>query len=265
METTNKNYNKTTIGYGNPDVESYNVIFDYLSSTPVNSIRTSSIPLVQYWKTYEKRIIELENLLNLELINPHINFEYATASFGEAKSSMSDIMVQTRNIRIAIEGKFTEVRYPYELIKDWRIAKDPNNRELVLDHWRRKILPYADSDLLEIETIPYQFFHRLSSACDQAPEKAILLYQIFYDESTEAHLEKFLLLLESAKAIINPKNNLKIVFQTIPCKLTESNEQLRKSDKRNTIQQCKQKSKINQSDIFMYLKDNDLYSFYEGE
>ncbi len=38
------------LGFGNPDVQGYSVILDYYGGIQINSDRTSSVPLAQYWK-----------------------------------------------------------------------------------------------------------------------------------------------------------------------------------------------------------------------
>lgn len=239
------NSKQITIGYGNPDVSSYKVILDYLSLTKVNSLKTSSIPLAQYWMDYEKRIIGLENSLNLSLDNPHIYFENATKSHDNSKSSMSDIMIISDNVNIAIEGKYTElIKYSYETIGHWKDkSKNIENSKKVIAHWKEKIKPYSNSFLDEIDVIPYQFFHRLACSCDKSPSTAVLLYQIFYDNQTESKLKDSLDLLEAAKKIIDPKNNLIIKIQTIKCKLLPQ--------------------KNPNKDYFMNMKGNDIYNFEE--
>lgn len=88
----------------------------------------------------------------------------------------------------------------------------------MLEHWVSKILPYSEGDLTNIEDIPYQFLHRLAYACDKQPKHAILLYQLFIDDETRPTLDKILSVLTAAKDRINPKSNLKILFQQIECK-----------------------------------------------
>lgn len=247
MSNAVENGNRVTFGFGNPDVDSYEVVFDYLGLTDINTIRTSSIPLAQYWKNYDKRIQEIETLLSLKLEHPKILFEYATASLGNSNPSMTDIMILSENdIRVAIEAKYTElIGGHYESIDKWLEKSKGNskNKENVLLHWTRKIQPYSDSDLSNIGDVPYQFFHRLASACNRSPKTAVLLYQIFYDEETKSSLQSTLELLEKARTKIQPKENLLITFQPIPC-------ELEKTVDKNAL-----------SDIFHRLKRENFYRF----
>jgi hypothetical protein len=211
--------NEVKLGFGIPDVQGYSVILDYYSGTQINSDRTSSVPLAQYWKDYPKRLLEIEHQTGLRLLHPQIHFEYATESFGNSNASMSDVMILADGVRVAIEAKFTEfANYGFQTIAEWLSESTGNNKMRVLDHWVGKIAPYSEGDLTDIEDIPYQFLHRLSCACDKHPEHAILLYQLFIDDETRPTLDKMLSVLTAAKDQINPKSNLKILFQQIECK-----------------------------------------------
>lgn len=114
----------------------------------------------------------------------------------------------------------------------------------VLEHWVSKIIPYSESDLTNIEDIPYQFLHRLECACDKNPKHAILLYQLFIDDETRPSLNKMLSVLTAAKDRINPKSNLKIVFQQIECR------------------QVKHYASDQLKDIFSDMKSNRSHAYY---
>ena len=79
--------------WGNPEISDYDLILDYFSGTKIHSIKTSSVPLAQYWKQTEKRITSVSRILNENLHDVDIYFEYPTRSLGRSKSSMSDIMI----------------------------------------------------------------------------------------------------------------------------------------------------------------------------
>lgn len=212
---------EATLGFGNPDVHGYSVILDYYGGTHINTDRTSSVPLAQYWKDYQKRLIEIEHQAGLDLVHPHIYFEYATESLGASSASMSDIMIVADGVRVAIEGKFTEfVKYGFETIGTWlRLPNGNRNDKMrVLEHWVNKITPYSGGDLTNIEDVPYQFLHRLACACDKSPEHAVLLYQLFIDDEIRPVLEGMLSVFNAARDRINPKGNLKILFQQIECR-----------------------------------------------
>lgn len=207
------------LGFGNPEVQGYSVILDYYSGTQISSDRTSSVPLAQYWKAYPRRLLEIEHQTGLSLLHPQIHFEYATESLGNANASMSDVMILADGVRIAIEAKFTEfAKNGFQTIGGWLSTGNKENRRRVLDHWVNMIIPYSESDLTNIEDIPYQFLHRLACACDKHPEHAILLYQLFVDDKTRSTFNEMLSVLTATKERINPKSNLKIVFQQIECR-----------------------------------------------
>lgn len=213
--------NEVSLGFGNPDVQGYSVILDYYGGTRINSDRTSSVPLAQYWKDYPKRLLEIEHQTGLRLLHPQIHFEYATESLENANASMSDVMILADGIRVAIEAKFTEFsRFGFQTIGEWLNLPNGNrnNKMRVLKHWVNKIVPCAEGALTNIDDLPYQFVHRLACACDKNPEHAVLLYQLFIDDETRPTLDKMLSVLTAAKDRINPKSNLKVLFQQIECK-----------------------------------------------
>lgn len=213
------NPDEVKLGFGNPDVQGYSAILDYFGGTRIYSDRTSSIPFAQYWKDYPKRLLEIEHKTGLSLLHPQIHFEYATESLGNSNASMSDVMILADGVRIAIEAKFTEfAKNGFQTIGGWLSTGNKENRRRVLDHWVNMIIPYSESDLTNIEDIPYQFLHRLACACDKHPEHAILLYQLFVDDKTRSTFNEMLSVLTAAKERINPKSNLKIVFQQIECR-----------------------------------------------
>jgi len=47
------------IRFGHPQPYCYNTILDQFSGTSINSFRTSSIPLVQFWKNNEVYLNEI--------------------------------------------------------------------------------------------------------------------------------------------------------------------------------------------------------------
>lgn len=108
--------------------QGYSVILDYYGGTRINSDRTSSVPLAQYWKDYPKRLLEIEHQTGLSLLHPQIHFEYATESLGNAKASISDVMILADGVRIAIEAKFTEfANYGFQTIAGW-LSESTGNR-----------------------------------------------------------------------------------------------------------------------------------------
>ena len=154
--------NDVKLGFVNPDVQDYSVILDYYGGTRINSYRTSSVPFAQYWKDYPRRLLEIEHQTGLSLLHPQIHFEYATESLGNANASMSDVMILADGVRIAIEAKFTEfAKNGFQTIGGWLSTGNKENRRRVLDHWVNMIIPYSESDLTNIEDIPYHFLHLL--------------------------------------------------------------------------------------------------------
>jgi hypothetical protein len=203
---------KIDIRFGQPTPYNYETIIDHFSGTSYSTFRTSSIPLVQFWKDTETRLGKLFKVLNLDPRHTTLCFEYPTPpQKGKGKSSMTDLMVFAEDIKVAIEAKFTEYtpNGSIKLIKHWGKKGNTENKKLVLQYWKDLIGPFSygmdDEALLNVE---YQFFHRTASACKDI-KQAIVVYLVFYDEETKKHLGSFIKKLKNYITVINPKDNLK--------------------------------------------------------
>ena len=193
--------------YGNPeDTGSWEQAASvFAAHDSVNSERTSSLPLVQFWKPQgkEKKLNSwADTLLKKCGITPSdvekLMFEYPVpVNKGKGKSSMTDLMIISKSHVVAIEAKWTECKKKYELISEWTTGgKDKRNREEVLKGWIQYINDYAGSDILDArhlevyDDIPYQLLHRIASACaiaQQQKKEAVVIYQLFYDNDADGN------------------------------------------------------------------------------
>ena len=64
--------------FGHPNSYDYETLIDQFSGTKINSIRTSSVPLVQFWKNTEKHLYLLFETLHLPAKDVALCFEYPT-------------------------------------------------------------------------------------------------------------------------------------------------------------------------------------------
>jgi hypothetical protein len=199
--------------FGHPDSYDYETLIDQFSGTKINSIRTSSVPLVQFWKNTKKHLYLLFDTLRLQAQDVALCFEYPTKPLkGKGKSSMTDLMIIGHDFKIAIEAKFTEyVKMNSEPISKW-LQKGDNqkNKEEVLGYWKDLIRPFSQQlNESSIVNIDYQFFHRTASACKDV-EKAYVVYQIFYDAQTKNGVADYKNKLMTYVKLLNP--NQKINF-----------------------------------------------------
>lgn len=230
--------------YGKPSPNSFSEILDQYSIKEINSIKTSTVPFLNYWKNGEEKISCFLSSLGIKS-NPHtIAFEYPTRSYKSNKASMTDLMVFCDNWKIAIEAKFTEVKYKYETISSWN-KKKSINRSCVISHWIELLEPFVDSQLTEelIPDIPYQFFHRIASSCADNNESACTVFQLFYERKALPKLNSFINTLSSSAKQLKPKSNLKIFIQKIETHLISPN--------------------IDKDNVLQYLKENEIYRFGE--
>jgi hypothetical protein len=204
-------HKQVEIRFGKPDSYDYDTILDQFSGTKINTIRTSSVPLVQFWKDTDLRLKELFSMIPLSSGKPVLCFEYPTKQGGKGKSSMTDLMILCDESKIAIEAKFTEyAKMTQDTIGQWGNDKNIENRKKVLDYWTDLIRPFSNGyDNESLQQISYQFYHRTASACKDS-EKAIVIYQIFYDNETFEYLESYKNLLRDYVKILSP--NYKLSF-----------------------------------------------------
>lgn len=240
--------NTINLTWGNPE-KNYNFILDAYSRTKINSNKTSSIPLAQYWKKYKENISLLKKELNLEGSDFNLFFEYSTPSYRNNNSSMSDIMIITEKEKIAVEAKFLEIKQEYQSIKNWfKEAKNEDskiNRKNVLNHWNEILALFVNNKALIGSSIPYQLLHRTASACYENDNKAIVLYEVFYDSETKSHVDRFIQIIKDSVNELSPKENLAFYLQTIKIE--------------NLIQYTTDQEVLDS--IFYRIKEKNLYTF----
>lgn len=235
---------KMELFYGKPTGYSFKEILDHYSSKELNSVQTSTVPLLNYWKFTTRAANELQRALDLPSPPTTIAFEYPTPSAGRNKSSMTDLMVLGNGWKVAIEAKYTEVATGYQTVSNWNKGQSENKRQVLL-HWLRMIAPYSEAKLDEqaVLDLPYQFIHRTASACHGSPKSAFVVYEIFHDSATEAQMQGFIDALRHAVKTLNPKPNLKFAVHRIEATLSPSDETTELDS------------------ILQTLKDGDLYTF----
>lgn len=217
--------------FGLPYPYDFDTILDQFSGTKINSIRTSSVPLVQFWKEADLRLSELFSTIRVFSDKQVLCFEYPTKpQIGKGKASMTDLMILCDDFKIAIEAKFTEYKkMTRDPINKWKI-KTGNiaNKQKVLQYWTSLIRPFSNGlDDSSSQKISYQFYHRTASACKETG-KAIVIYQLFYDKDTIEYLEKFKNELRDYVKIINP--NEKLNFYIWEIKVDQKNKDNKEID-----------------------------------
>ncbi|MBR4612655.1 MAG: hypothetical protein IKO40_08065 [Kiritimatiellae bacterium] len=193
-----------------------------MECTRVNSCRTSSIPLAEFWRPANLGKIGkifAPRLKGFDPASAQKFFEFPTEATLNGRRigtpSMTDIMVLAPGIRMAIEGKFTEyVEYPEPLINAWmsqKISKvlgdgwTPASYKAhlhnVLKAWIGTIRDAGCTGIeddgtffAECMDVQYQFLHRAASACHEAGMATgttpVLVYQVFFDAKSAEHIEK---------------------------------------------------------------------------
>ncbi len=187
--------------FGNGD---YKDVLTCMASTKVNSYKTSSLPLAQFWNPNNKKLkgfFEKCKEKGFDLSFGNRFFEYPTPceNNGEelqySSPSMTDLMIINEEYKVAIEAKYTEYSEGhYETIAEWNKEKAEHKRNIKNQWFKyiRNINATYNDDLLD-DTIPYQFLHRTASACYKCDGKTpVLVYQLFYDNENINKKDEFI-------------------------------------------------------------------------
>ena len=186
--------------------------------TNVNSCRTSSIPLTEFWQPANLGVVN--GILSRHL--PALNLEVALKFFEFPTDAIYG------------GGKMTEyVRFSDQTVAEWLSERsqgvDVMLRHRVLKTWVRYIHNARCSDLADIGEffkdcldVSYQFLHRAASACHKAngPEgrTPVLVYQLFFNKADSAHIaamEAFKANLRTWATALKLKN-MKFLIFTVP-------------------------------------------------
>ena len=219
----------------------YSEVLGELARTKVNSCRTSSIPLAEFWQP--ENLGKIKSLLGEAIpgFRPEASlkyFEFPTEPVSNGKNvgrpSMTDIMILDPGLQIAIEGKMTEyVRYREKTIRDW-LEESPQGADFML---RRRVLrtwigyiheadctgvAHYGEFMRDCKDVSYQFLHRTASACNKAGVKKgdmpVLVYQLFFDANDKDHVAK----MEEFKADLRrwasllKLRNMKFIILSVP-------------------------------------------------
>ena len=189
----------------------YGAAMNALAQTKVNTYRTSSIPMADFWRPENLpaigRVFE-RWLPELDVAAAEKAFEFPTAPVCNGKPvgdpSMTDLMIIGGQYQVAIEGKYTEYAWgPCETLDEWLCKKQGRHgsarRRRIANAWRDMIGRAGCTDLhSEAEffarcgEVGYQFLHRAASACNGTRAGVgrlpVLVYQLFYDRDDHAQI-----------------------------------------------------------------------------
>ena len=270
--------------YGNPEKAGS---WEYAASIfaaheSVKSKKTSSLPLVQFWKPNPSNggLSELaENFLEecglpLNLRSSELCFEFPVpVNGGRGKASMTDLMILADNYAIAIEAKWTECKRKYETIKEWKESGDIDNHKKVLKGWIAYIdeyLKYRGSNRRmkvaeALDDVPYQLLHRVASACYAAKEEnktnAVVAYHLFFDtgkRGTESYMMNYannLWTWFSAMFEPSDERDIPIAFHVISTEVELPSKDSPIGKRFGSIK------RRDYNDIFVLMQEKDVYSF----
>ena len=279
--------------YGNPNNSNS---WEYAASIfaaheSVNSAKTSSLPLVQFWKSkgkscgFPRHVNQFLKECGLSAIGseePCFCFEYPVPVNNEkgakGKASMTDLMILTNQRAIAIEAKWTECESVYEPIGKWKNSGVAENHNKVLKGWEEYINQYikgcACDKITVTDDMPYQLLHRVASACYVAMQNgkknnAVVIYHLFYSNQEEHNkAESFANKLEnSVRKMFGQLSDgeLPISFHVI---MTEVEFPQKGSPAETFLNSVLERSRKNQkfySELFVLMQKINVYSFKKIE
>lgn len=242
----------------------YEDVLTCLATTKVNSYRTSSLPLAQFWdpvKTSKELNKFLEDFKEkgIDACSGNRYFEYPTPCEDKNKKllkysqpSMTDLMIINDKYQIAIEGKYTEYSESnYETIREWNKNKE-EHKDAIKNQWIEYIRECGATDKQDIsDDIPYQFLHRTASACyncKNSKKIPVLVYQLFYDSSNKKKKDDFINTLKDCARQLGFTDKIK--FFIIDVKI-------------ENIDTVKEKYDGVRSDLFLIMKESKkpIYTF----
>ncbi len=267
--------------YGKPGKQDWVHVADvFATHESLNSKKTSSLPLVQFWQNgdgFQDRVNDLQSKLGdigIMTSKSMLCFEYGVSvpkGFGRGKASMTDLMIITPDHVIAIEAKYTEyLKSKYEPLCKWLKDSKNNgfneNKLKVLAGWLKYIQDFGGIDILpkddiqsfvedftkkgETQNIPYQLIHRIASACavakERACENAVVIYQLFNDSDGEMEKKRdaFSKKLQEAVQVLGIKDTIKFYVVGVETKYERGDD---KPERLN--------------DLFLEMQEKPVYSF----
>ena len=205
----------------------------------VNSCRTSSLPLAEFWQPDNLARVTARlapYLPGFDAVRALKIFECPTEAIRNGvrigRPSMTDLMITDGDWQIAIEAKYTEYsRMPNETVDEWLRKEEDGffNRRRVGQTWLSYIQEARCTTLIgqlrfddACGDVCYQFLHRTASACrktnDASGKKPVLIYQLFFDALDPVSREDRLVfdrnLMKWAKTLC--LTNMKFLILNVP-------------------------------------------------
>ena len=245
---------------------SYDQTLDVLSTTKTNSVKTSSLPLADFWhplrnQDLRRSFIEKIGLDAMDGQKADYCFEYPTPAYKDrksgvtlpySKSSMTDLMILFKEgVRVTIEAKYTEYAKDdiYKPVLDEWLDNKLHRKEIAqcwLDYISSNFYSTVKSldELLNVcPKLPYQFLHRTASACFNC-NSPILVYQIFYDRKDQDRMKTFERQLQECARILKLDHD-KLPFYIAECEVVS----------------CPEPRMGNASIVFTKMKKREQYVF----
>jgi hypothetical protein len=208
--------------FGGQPVPDFNTLFEQYGLFEFASPRCSTVPFLAYWCDAKGRLEEFSDSVGVSLSNSvQLDFEHKVpVQQGSGKSSCTDLMILSDGIAVAIEGKFTELRY--KDVRTWLGQFPSQNRTDVLSGWLDLLGRSVNGDFSidNFFNLPYQLIHRAASACYAGAKERWLVYQIF--DATSENCQLYINDLSNLKSLVGMESGLR--FCLVACTLMRSDQ-----------------------------------------
>ena len=194
--------------YAKRNITGYQALLKCYKHKEFDSPKRSTVPLLAYWRTPDRRANELSKALNFPLSDSLcLDFEHTVpVQRGKGKASCTDLVLTSGGVSLGIEAKWTEGRY--EDVATWLRKPPEPNRINVMEGWLDLLRCYATTkiDICDLAALPYQMIHRAASVCYSNAESCWLVYQVFNVDSCKrkeylSDLQTLATLLESGPGL----------------------------------------------------------------
>lgn len=209
----------TSYHHGLPTSLDYSGLLDATADKDLATPTRSTVPHLAYWKERGQRLEDLAAIVRGPQ-TAQLCFEYPTKSLRGRRASMTDLMILTDVVAVAVEAKWTESRY--DTVGKW--LPTTKTGADVLRHWLDLVAPYAEpTEPDAVRDCVYQMIHRTASACAQKREQAHVVYQVF--ESPESKYDPAPD-LANLKAVLRPTDRLSFWVHRVAVQPTQAHRDL---------------------------------------
>jgi hypothetical protein len=197
---------------------------ELVNQYPIGELRKptrSTVPLLSFWRDTNVHFAWLlKNWNYAPAAGDKACFEFTVSSArSDNRPSHTDLMFISETLAVAVEGKWSEPRYPE--VKDWLNESKYSNTHKVLEHWLGLIGRKTNQSLPSpsFGGIVYQMLHRTASVCSLPAPAVHVVYHCFGLDHKKA--KSYAADLSALNSLLGKPANLRFFLLTTPLSKTE--------------------------------------------